>query len=217
MTFVVVLIGGIALSISTCLKVWDRARETADLNQEARATFALLTRDIRGCYLGLHRRGGYFLGRAGTEQDSQEDNQELLEFSTESSTITRAALLPAQDLMPALQPIEPPVTDFVAVRYEIREPTSERFGGLYRTTWVAPVREWLEEKRSVSQCVSDELVAESVIEVNLRYFDGFEWLATWATTEDNVRLPEAVAVELCLLDARENEHAYQTVLSIPTR
>jgi type II secretory pathway pseudopilin PulG len=216
MMFVAVLVGGIVLSISTCLKVWERTQETADLNQEARAVFAVLARDIRGSYLGLHRTGGYFLGHAGASRGSLGDGQELLELTTESSTITRAALLPAEASGVSPQPMAPPVTDFVAVRYELLRSTAELRGGLYRTVWVAPVAEWLEERRSASEAMSDELVSESIIDMKLRYFDDVEWLTAWATTEDNLRLPEAIAIELTLLDARENEHVYRTVLSIPT-
>ncbi len=217
MTFVAVLAGGIVLSISTCLKVWERAREIADLNQEARAVFAVLARDIRGSYLGLYRRGGYFLGTAGARRGSVGDETELLEFSTESSSITRAALLPPQERERDLQQTESPVTDFVAVRYELRDDTAERYGGLYRTTWVAPVPAWLEERPSIGDCTSDELVGASVTDVKLSYYDGFEWVGDWATTEGNLRLPEAVAIQVCLLDARGNKHVHQTVLSIPTR
>ncbi len=220
MTFVAVLVGGIALSISTCLNVWRKAQETAETNQEARAILELLARDVRGAYLGLHRTGGYFIGGSGANMDAPGENRELLEFSTESSSMARAALLPepaVPERLGELQPTGLPVTDFVAVRYEMRERTLDAPEGLYRFTWVAPAAEWLEQKRSVSEAVSAEMISPAVTGVRLRYFDGQGWLSSWMTTEDNLRLPGAVAMELRLLDARENEHVYRTVVPIASR
>ncbi len=220
MTFVAVLVSGIALSISTCLNVWRRAEEMAEMNQEARAILELLSRDVRGAYLGLHRTGGYFIGGSGANIDALEGDRELLEFSTESSSIGRAALLPELGMPDPLaepQQTGPPVTDFVAVRYEMRERTLDTPEGLYRFTWVAPAAEWLEQKRSVSNAVSAEMISAAVTGLSLRYFDGEGWLSSWTTAEDNRRLPEAVAVELRLLDTRESEHVYRTVIHIASR
>lgn len=190
------------------------------MNQEARAILEVLARDVRGAYLGLHRTGGYFIGGSGANRDASEGDRELLEFSTESSSMGRAALLPELAMPEPLdEPKQtgPPVTDFVAVRYEMRERTLDRPEGLYRFTWVAPAAEWLEVKRSVSDAVSAEMISPAVTSVRLRYFDGEGWLSSWTTSEDNLRLPEAVAVELSLLDTRENEHVYRTVVAIASR
>ncbi len=214
MTFVVVLVSGITLSISTCLKVWQRAQETADLNQDARAILEVLSRDVRGAYLGLHRRAGYFLGGATEEADSLTGRSGLMEFTTESSTMTRAALLPKEERSEDLQEIGPPVTDFVAVRYELRRDTGTSRGGLYRVTWVVPIAEWIEEQPPESAAVSIELISEAVVGFAMRYYDGEAWLDDWTTAEDNFRLPGAVAVELTLLDPRDNEHVYQSIIPI---
>lgn len=216
MTFVAVLVSGITLSISTCLKVWQRAQETAELNQNARAILEVLSRDVRGAYLGLYRKSGYFLGGATEDQDALTGLGGLMEFTTESSSITQAALLPAEERADDLQETGPPVTDFVAVRYELRPDTRTSRGGLYRVTWVAPTAEWLEEKPDESAAVSVELISESVVGLTLRYFDGQDWMDGWATSEDDLRLPGAVAVELTLLDQRDNEHVYQSIVPIPS-
>ncbi|MCJ7752493.1 MAG: type II secretion system protein GspJ, partial [Armatimonadetes bacterium] len=209
MTFVAVLVSGITLSISTCLKVWQRSQETAELNQDARAILEVLSRDVRGAYLGLDRRAGYFLGGVPEGADSLTASEALLEFTTESSAITKAALLPEEERAQDLQEIGPPVTDFVAVRYELRRDTGTSRGGLYRVTWVAPIAKWLEEQPPETAAVSVELISESVVGFALRYYDGEAWLEDWTTSEGNLRLPGAVAVELTLLDPRDNEHVYQ--------
>ena len=214
MTFVAVLVSGITLSISACLKVWQRSQETAELNQDARAILEVLSRDVRGAYLGLYRRSGYFLGGAPEDEDPLMGRSDLMEFTTESSAITQAALLPQEERVEDLQEVSSPVTDFVAVRYELRRDTGTSRGGLYRVTWVAPIAEWLEEQPAESTAVSVELISESVMGFTLRYFDGEAWLEDWATTEDNLRLPAAVAMELTLLDAHDNEHVYQTIIPI---
>ena len=214
MTFVAVLVSGITLSISTCLKVWQRAQETAELNQDARAILEVLSRDVRGAYLGLYRRAGYFLGGAPEDEDSLAGSGNLMEFTTESSAITQAALLPEEERVADLQEIGPPVTDFVAVRYELRQDTGTSRGGLYRVTWVAPIAEWLEEQPPESAAVSVELISESVVGFTMRYFDGESWVEDWTTSEGNLRLPGAAAVELTLLDARDNEHVYQSIIPI---
>ncbi len=213
MTFVAVLIGGITLSISTCLKVWDRSRETADLNQEARAAIEVLSRDIRGAYLGRQRQGGYFLAGGGTDNDS---TGMTLEFTTESSTVTRAALMPELHRGEASEQIGPPATDFVAVRYELQEGSATDRSGLYRTSWLVPEAAWLQEGPP-GEAVAKELISEAVVGVAFQYYDGMNWLDSWATTADNLGLPQAISVELTLLDARSNEHVYQSVISVPTR
>lgn len=216
MTFVVVLVSGITLSISTCLKVWQRSQETAELNQEARAILEVLSRDVRGSYLGLNRRAGYFLGGRPQEAELEGAGEDVLEFTTESSAMTRAALLPAEERTDDVQELGPPVTDFVAVRYEMRSDVDTALDGLYRTTWVAPIAEWLDAQPSESDAVSFELISDSVVGFTVAYYDGESWLQDWATTEENLRLPAAVAVELTLLDARENEHVYQSIIQVPS-
>jgi hypothetical protein len=213
MTFVAVLISGITLTITTCLKVWERSRETADLNQEARAIIEVLSRDIRGAYLGLHRRGGYFLA-AGGRQGQQATP--TLEFTTESSAIVRAALLPEAPRGRAGEQLAPPATDFVAVRYELLDEREADRPGLYRTTWVAPSADWLEEPPPLDEAVGVELISASVGDLRLRYWNGESWTDGWESSEDNLRLPEAVAVQFSLLDARGNEHILESVILVPT-
>jgi len=212
MTFVAMLISGITLTITTCLKVWDRSRETADLNQEARAVIEVLSRDIRGAYLGLERRGGYFLaagggqGRRGTP---------TLEFTTESSAIVRAALLPEARQGRTEEDLGPPTTDFVAVRYELLPEGKADRPGLYRTTWVAPSPGWLEEPPPLSEAVGIELISASVGGLRLRYWDGEGWTDAWESSEDHLRLPEAVGAQLTLLDAAGNEQILESVILVP--
>jgi hypothetical protein len=217
MMFVVILVSGITLTISTCLNVWERSQEMADLNQEARAIMELLSRDVRGAYLGLNKTAGYFL--SGASEPGQQELGELVEFTTESSDVTRAALLPPMPLPEESEQLGPPVSDFVAVGYQLTAGTRERPAGLYRMTWVVPRAEWAQEARSEEEALSAELISESVTDLKLLYFDGqtLSWSDGWVTDDQNRRLPSAVSVELRLQDARQNEHVYQSIIPVPAR
>ena len=217
MMFVVILVSGITLTISTCLNVWERSQEMADLNQEARAITDMISRDMRGAYLGLERTAGYFV--TGGSQPGQAAQGELLEFTTESSEVAKAALLPPMTQVEGEEQIGPPVSDYVAIRYQFLEGTSDRPAGLYRMSWVAPRAEWALQPPVQSEAASIELLSESVLDLSLRYFDARSqsWSDGWATDEQNRRLPAAVSVELTLEDARQNEHIYQSIIPLPTR
>ena len=212
MTFVVLLASGITLSISTCLNVWRRSQEAAALNQEARAIVELLSRDIRGAYLGLDKDAGYFLGMPASDESVTIDT---LEFCTESSSVARLALLPEEELSEWDEELRPIVTDYIAVRYEFREAASGASAGLYRTTWPVPVFEWSLLEQPAGQHLNSELISDAVIALRFDYFDGENWCGTWATTEDERKLPQAVAVDITVRDVRENDHEYYSIIPIP--
>jgi hypothetical protein len=214
MTFVAVLASGIALSISTCLNVWRRSQEAAELNQEARAIVELLSRDIRGAYLGLEKNAGYFIGKA---PDIQESKVDTLELCTESSAVARAALLPDEVRAGWDQSGQPPVTDYVAVRYTFLEPEGDAPAGLYRSWHAVPVAQSAESEADASQALNWELVSEAVVALTFLYYDGESWSGGWETAEDDPQLPLAVAIELTLRDARGSDHVYQSIVPIAAR
>ncbi len=217
MMFVVILVSGITLTISTCLNVWERSQEMADLNQEARAITDIISRDMRGAYLGLERTAGYFV--TGGSQAGQAAQGELVEFTTESSEVAKAALLPPIAQVEGEEQVGPPVSDYVAIRYQFLERTSEQPAGLYRMSWVAPRAEWTLQPPVQSEAASIELLSESVLDLSLRYFDAQSqsWSDGWVTDDQNRRLPAAVSLELRLEDARRNEHVYQSIIPLPIR
>ncbi len=222
MVFVALLVSGIGLSISTCLNVWRRSLETAELNQEARAVMALLSRDIRGAYLGLDRTNGWFIAAPPAESGGGVDT---LEVCTESSAPTRLALLPEELRQRWSMGPHAPVSDYVMVRYEM--PTASSAyppgggqgapEGLYRTTWVPPLdRGKLSEQIELGPART-ELISTAVAGLRFRCYDGVGWSDTWQTTREDRRLPAAVAVELTLRDARGHEHVFQTMVPIAAR
>jgi hypothetical protein len=212
MVFVVILVTGITLSISTCLKVWTRSEEVSALNQEVRATLEVLARDLRGTYMGLQRREGYFI----TGGDADETSSHIVaEFSTESSLPSRAALLPEDERATRVSELGEPLTDFVAVRYELRDASGQDPPGLYRLTWVAPQAVWREVPPAAEDAAAIELISADVAELHLLCFDGEEWLDGWQTSAEAPRPPVAVAVELTVLDANENEHLYESIIHVP--
>jgi len=211
MSFVALLAAGITLSISTCLNVWQRSVETADLNQEARAVIELLSRDIGGTYLGLERQAGYLVGLPAEEGERAVDT---LVVCTESSSLSRAALLPEELRASWDLGTHAPVTDYVAVKYEWLPPAEEAPEGLYRTTQLVPRGYATTPAGFVSGEMAPELISEAVVALRFRYFDGKQWVDVWVTTEEDPRLPRAVSIELVLRDARESDHVYQTIVPI---
>jgi len=214
MAFVALLASGITLSLSTCLNVWQRSLEAADLNQEARAVMALLSRDLRGSYLGLDRMAGWFIGRPAAPSESSADT---LELCTESSGPVRAALLPEEMRREWRPETHAPVSDYVVVRYHREAAREGAPAGLYRTTWVVPPALPRASEQWQLGPARAELISTAVVAMRFQYFDGQEWLDAWETTAQDRRLPWAVAVELTLCDARGHDHVYQTLVAIPTR
>jgi len=214
MSFVGLLAAGIALTISTCLNVWRRSVDAAELNQEARAIIELLSRDVSGTYLGLEKNTGYLVGIPAEEGKRAVD---ALVMCTETSNLARAALLP-EDLRATWDlATHPPVTDYVAVAYEWLDGSADAPEGLYRTAQVVPRGYLPMETLAVTGEMAPELISEAVVGLEFSYFDGEEWTGSWATTEEDTRLPSAVAVELVLRDARGKDHVYQTIVPIRTR
>ncbi len=59
---------------------------------------------------------------------------------------------------------------------------------------------------------------EDVASLELRGFDGREWLETWDSDDPNTRgLPRAVAIDLALYDAAGDVHHFPTAVDIPLR
>jgi type II secretion system protein J len=201
MALVSVLVGGITLTISTSLRVWERSRELAELNQEARAIMEMMTRDLRGAYLGLYRQSGYFLAQSGTDEAT-------LEFTTENAAMARTALRPEAELVLTEESTETPTSDFVAVRYRL-------IGGeLTRMSLLAPKEAWLTETPETAGAALEDILSDSVAEMQLRFYDGAEWVTGWETAEEDRQLPRGVSIEFVLVDERGNEHSYQSMVSL---
>ncbi len=214
MTFVALVATGIAVSISTCLKVWRSSLQAADLNQEARAVMQMLSRDIRGAHLGLARDAGYF---RGTPAGNSGGSSDTLELCTESSAPSRVALLPEEMRGEWDQAARPPLSDYVGVRYEERPAEGDEPAGLYRIAYVVPGADPDLPDELGLEATRTELVSTTVVALRFRYLDGEEWAGSWETNPEDTRLPRAVAIELTLRDERERDHAYQTIVPIATR
>jgi len=211
MAFVGLLAGGIALSLSTCLKVWRRSQEAADLNQEARAVVSLLSRDIRSAYLGLQRDAGYFIAVPAEAADIPIDE---IYLTTESPSAGRTAFLPDEMRTGWEDGSQPPVTDYVAVSYRWLAASYDFPSGLYRITKVAPSpRQWLDDEVSVTG-ETVELVTSKLVFLEAWYYDGTEWLAEWDTEAFRPVLPRAVEISFALRDARDNEHEFKTIIPV---
>jgi hypothetical protein len=255
LTFVALLAAGIVLSLTTALRVWRLTTEQNELNQESRAIMELLTRDLRGAFLGNSRDGGFFLGGVPESKRgvavTQYPNQtpvDPLFFTTDSSSANEVSLLPEEVQQQWDQQEEPPTSDAMAVRWEWREAATgqeAQAAGLYRTTAVilSPEPESFisEQTGELSGQVSSELISESVRGLRFRFYDGEQkqWVGYWDSRDpwDSQRptqwrrVPQAVAIELTLLDpgaaaterARSvsnpsaRTHVFTTIVTLATR
>ncbi len=215
--------GGIALSITTCINVWNRSAESAEIQQEARALLEMISRDLRGLYLGLDQRTGYLVEMEGVqvERGSRVDTFEL---STHGYAPERFALLP-DDMRQSWDPAaRPPLTDYVAVRYEWREETSDQPAGLYRVTSAVPSSEAAAEGAPEGEgaasediaVISRQLISTSVVGLELSYYDATDetWVDAWDSTADPNRVLLDVSVKLTLRDARGRNHVFRTTVPI---
>jgi len=209
MTFVALVATGIVLSISTSLNVWRQLTESADLNQESRAVVETISRDLRNSYMGLFRDVGFFTAVPAEEGQAPFDS---VEFSADSSSISRAALLP-EDLRSGTQEERLPVTDYVGVRYQWSPGGDGVPAGLYRTTWLVPGVGVIAPSASV-ETESEELISHALTRFELRYFDGKEWATEYDSRDNDNRPPVAVLIRLALRDDHGREHDIQTVVSL---
>jgi len=220
--------GGIALSISTCINVWNKAGEAAELNQEARAILELVSRDLRAVYFGLDQETGYLI-----EQSSQQQTEgpqpalpkiETLELATHGSALERFTLLPDELRGDWDLAARPPLTDYVEVSYQWVGETTDRVAGLYRMTSAVPFsgakptgeEEAAQEAEPVG-LISQELISPSVSELQFEFYDGKDeqWVADWDSRANTGHPLWAVWVELKVKDARGRDHAFETTVPIP--
>jgi len=242
MTFVALLASGIVISISTALKVWKRAAEANELNQEARAVMELLSRDLRCAYLGWDRQAGFFIG--GAPQDT-EAPMDALYFTTQSTSAAETGLLPDDVLKDWDPQQEPPVTDLVGVRWEWHEGTADAPEGLYRVTSVMPQLEVpADESTAATGEVSSEFISDAVEDLKFQYLDDESWSTSWDSTGSALdttrkvgeqdtstqvgKLPGAVSIEFALRDpsagenvprgrvSKDKQHTFRTVVTLPT-
>ena len=217
MVFVALLAGGIVITVSTALKVWSKVLQANEINQEARAIVELLSRDLRGAYLGRNQDTGVFAGGAPIEDFGGLTLVDTLELTTESSAAGNVALLPEEVRSEWNQEEQPPISDLALVRWEWREARADRPAGLYRVRAVATHLEaetelGIEEPRGG---VSEELISSAVESLRLQYYDGENWMPSWDSREQDNRLPQAVAIELELApEDREQTRTFETVVSI---
>jgi hypothetical protein len=216
MVFVALVASGIVISISTCLNVWDWATQAAETNQEARAILDLLSRDIQSSYPGLDQRAGYVLSQGAASGGAPIN---MLELSTQSSGVSRIALLPEEELPAWDDPGRPPVTDYVIVSYEGQKAGGDEPAELYRSVSVVPTARTqleLEAGEPTAYQVSSELISSSVVELRYQFYDGLEqeWVGGWDTAAEPDRPLLAVSVKLVLRDARKRDHVYKTI--VPT-
>jgi len=225
MVFVTLVASGIVISISTCLNVWNRATEAAEINQEARAILDMLSRDVQMTYLGLDGKAGYVLGEGPPAGGQPVDT---LELATQSSSISRLGLLPEERLPKWDDSERPPVTDYVVVRYEWLAQEGEAPAGLYRTVSVVPTartEDELELGEPTAYEVSTELVSTAVARLRYEYYDseGQSWTSSWDTLADRGRALPAISVKLTLRDAgrggrgkraQKRDHVFETTIPV---
>ncbi|MGD0110443.1 MAG: prepilin-type N-terminal cleavage/methylation domain-containing protein [Armatimonadota bacterium] len=206
MSFVALLAVGIVFSISTSLNVWKQLTESSDLNQEARAITEMVTHDLRNCYMGLFNDVGFFSALPAQEGQAPFDS---VAFTTGSSSVSRAALLP--DQMRSNQQ-QQPITDYIGVRYEWSAGENGQPAGLYRTTWPVPGVSVI-APAAATESPNTELISHALTRFELRYFDGTQWSDEYDARDYSNRPPVEIQVRLVVRDEHNREHEFQTLVS----
>jgi len=208
MSFVALLATGIALSISTSLNVWRQLAESSDLNQEARAVTEMVTQDLRNCYMGLFSNVGFFSALPAQQGQPPFDS---VEFTTGSSSVSRAALLP-DEMRSGQQRVQQSITDYIGVRYGWSAGENGQPAGLYRTTWPVPGVSVI-APAAATESPNTELISHALTKFELRYFDGTGWSGEYDARDHDNHPPVEIQVVLVVRDEHNREHEFQTLVS----
>jgi prepilin-type N-terminal cleavage/methylation domain-containing protein len=198
MTLVAVIAGGMTLAFSTSLRAAGTIQERAELSDERRALVARIRADLQGVWVrpgsettwfrGIDGAGGGSLG-ASAEGDA-------LELTT-TRTVAPEILLSD----PAAEPPSRPQSDIAQVLWQL-EPDVDGVLALVRRERTPPDPELdITQDAAVVPTVYSRLVTA----LNLRFFDGVEWLDQWdpvgtETAGEEAPLPATLprAVEVAL-------------------
>ena len=156
-----------------------RAEFRAQLFQSARAALQAVEDDLRGAVQGSTPFDTGFIGTAGGSEKEPQDKLEFL--SVNRNTGTSYDVNKIQDKVWG--------SDLSKVYYSIETDVKKTPHGLVREQPVelTPVSGPVHRDEDLSE------VAQDVVFVHFRYYDGSDWLPTWDSTQTR-KLPKAVEV-----------------------
>jgi type II secretion system protein J len=174
---VAVLAGSLYASLSIAFKAQRSALATVEPVRKVEIALAMVGEDLRGAVVPKGRLAGPFLGTDG--KDDRGHDSDVLEFYTVSASPEPAEGI--GDIKKVELMCEP--SDDLRSQVLVRYVTTN----LLAPRDVEPTR---------------EVLCRGVYALNLRYFNGSEWLDEWDSTTETDTLPCAIEVTLQLEDAR---------------
>jgi prepilin-type N-terminal cleavage/methylation domain-containing protein len=142
---------------------------------------------------------GLFLGRVRSDHGVAVDDLAFSTFIRRPTAVTYAA------------------SDLAIVHYFVDLATDDpRRRGLYREALFSLAGQAFDpDKIDVGAAV---LLLTGVVELDLRYFDGKDWVDGWDSTDNRnfAPAPYAVQVRMTVLDERGGAETYETAVDLPT-
>ncbi len=215
MVMLAVLSPGLSLAFRTALDSVDRTQRRTDATQEIRTIFAVLTEDLQSAVLspstttpasttGTETETGlapkaWFIGINGA---SGSDDQDTLYFTSRSHQLPAALVRQGLDLTPE---DGLPQSDVAQISYLVEPSATGETASLLRGEAVPPTEE-------PTEILPYREISSRVLGLNLRYFDGTDWVDQWDSTDTEAtatdsqgestanRLPWAVEITVTLLE-----------------
>ena len=175
---VAILAGSLYASLAIAFKARRSAMEAVEPVRKAEIALALLAEDLRCAVVPKGVLAGPFQGQDGT--DDRGHKSDSLEFYCAASSPEQAEGIGDIKKVDLACELADDLRTHVLVRY-------------VTTNLLAP--------RTVEP--TREVLCRGVFALNLRYFDGSEWLDNWDSTVENNALPCAIEVTLQLEDPRQ--------------
>ncbi|PIW16106.1 MAG: hypothetical protein COW34_06155 [Armatimonadetes bacterium CG17_big_fil_post_rev_8_21_14_2_50_66_6] len=197
-----VLIGGLTMSLGNGLNAWERGKLQSSRAQEVRVAMDLLAGDLRNAVLSPDRPLTWFVG---TDQSDLNGDHDELSCTTDSQPLELYL-----GVNPTSADATAPTSDLAEVQYrvELSDPSN---GGLIRRRQNPPDED--------QEAGGDEaVVSKWVTSLNLRYYDGEQFVDDWETSEENQQLPLSVEI-LCTFQPVDTDQpvvplTYRTVVPI---
>jgi prepilin-type N-terminal cleavage/methylation domain-containing protein len=183
-TLLAIIAGGMTLALSTSLRAVDTIRGRGEAADERRALVARLRADLEGVWLRPGSQTTWFRGGdlTGTASTSTSARGDLLELTT-TRLLSSEVLTSEGDAGSVANPRDlandEPQSDVAQVTWQL-EPDRDGRLSLVRRERVPPDPE-IEQTQSVDPSVVSVVYAREVSDLNVRFFDGTDWLETWDT------------------------------------
>jgi general secretion pathway protein J len=189
LSLMALLMGGAYEILTVARRTQNRAMETVRLNQVGRACLARIRRDLESLVQETSPfNTGLYAEDGETSRDGYAFPGDYVTFLTASNVARLSAFREDPDELESSV-----AADMIEIQYYIgADPDSGEVGLIRRVKWRLNSAQDQEEDAWESECL-----AEEVLGLNVRYFDGEAWEEEW-DSESQEEYPKAVEVTLTL-------------------